>query len=97
MMSRIRLGHPYGQTPPNLYEEFEWVHDNREALLEKYGEIYIVVYQKQVIGTGTTRSEALEDAEVHLPAEIEYVTPILYHLYRRHPFLRIRPKIVENA
>jgi hypothetical protein len=87
---RIRMGHPYGQTPPNVYSDFDWVHRHEKELLEKYGECSIIVYQQQVLGTGPTYAAALEDAERNLPPTLGEITSIHQWLQHRHPFLRVR-------
>ena len=89
---RIRMGHRYGETPPNVFEDFDWVRRHEKELLEKYGECSIIVYKQQVIGVGANYDEALIDAERNLPPEISEVTPIHERLHHRHPFFRVRPK-----
>jgi hypothetical protein len=78
---RIQLGHPYGETPPNTYADFDWVRRNEKTLLEQYGECILIVYQKQVLGTGQTYQEAVEDAERNLPPEVGVITPVLTFLH----------------
>lgn len=90
--SRIRMGHPYGETPPNVFDDFDWVRRHEKELLEQYGECSIIVYQQQVIGVGANYDQALADAERNLPPEISAVTPIHERLHHRHPFFRVRPK-----
>lgn len=88
--SRIRMTHPYGQTPPNTFSDFDWIKRNEKALLEQYGECTIIVFKEQVIGKGTTYDEAVENAEHQLAPDVGLVTPVHYMLRQRHPFLRIR-------
>jgi hypothetical protein len=66
-------------------------------LLEKYGECSIIVYEQKVIGVGDTYDEALADAERNLPPEIKEITPIHERLRHRHPFLRVRPRPLEEV
>lgn len=94
---RIRMGHPYGQTPPNVYSDFDWIRRNEKELLEKYGECSIIVYKQRVLGVGPTYAAALEDAERNLPLDGGEVTPIHQWLRHRHPFLRVRPKSATDA
>ena len=98
---RIRMGHAYGETPSNVYSDFDWVRRNEQALLDKYGECSIIVFQEQVIGVGKTYDEALEDAERNLPPEVAEVTPIHERLRRRKPFTFLyvhpQPATVEQA
>jgi len=49
---RIRMSHPYGQTPPNVFSDYDWVRRHEKELLEQYGECSIIVYKEQVIGVG---------------------------------------------
>jgi hypothetical protein len=86
---RIRMSHAYGQTPPNVFTDFDWVRRHEKELLEKYGENSIIVFQQQVIGVGPTYDTALEDAERNLPPAIGEVTPIHERLVKRQPFMRI--------
>ena len=83
---RIRLGHAANEpAAPNTFPDFEWVREHRNELLATYGESVILVYEKRVIGAGKTIQEAVEDAERHLPAEVEQVTPITEFLWQRYP------------
>ena len=61
-LKRIRMTHAYGETPPNVFTDFDWIRRNEKALLEKYGECSIIVYKEQVLGTGPTYEAALENA-----------------------------------
>lgn len=92
---RIKMGHAYGETPPNVFTDFDWVRRNEKELLEQYGECSIIVYREKVIGLGATYDEALLDAERRLPTDVKEVTPIHERLHHRHPFFRIRPKVVK--
>ncbi len=89
---RIRMGHPYGQTPPNTYTDFDWIRRHEQELLEKYGECSIIVYQQQVIGVGATYAAALEDAEKNLAPTTGEITPVHQWLAHRHPILRVHPR-----
>mgnify|MGYP001195674178 CR=1 FL=1 len=88
---RIRMSHPYGQTPPNIFSDHDWVRHHEKELLEKYGECSILVYNEQVVGTGDSLQAAIEDAERNLPPEVGEITPIHEWLGYRHPFLRALP------
>lgn len=90
--SRIQMGHPHGQTPPNVFSDFHWIRLHEKELLEKYGECSIIVYKEQVLGTGPTYTAALEDAERNLPSGDSEITPVHQWLYHRHPFFRVRIK-----
>jgi hypothetical protein len=86
---RIRMSDPYGQTPANVYNDFDWVRRHEKQLLEKYGECSILVYNQQVIGIGRTYQAAIENAEQNLPPHILEVTPIHERLRHRFPFSTI--------
>ncbi len=88
---RIRMSHPYGQTPPNIFSDHAWIRQNEKELIAQYGECSILVYHEQVVGTGATLQEALTDAERNLPPEVAEITPIHEALGQRHPFLRALP------
>jgi hypothetical protein len=90
MMSRIRMTHTDGATPPNIYSDFDWIRQNEAELLAQYGECCLLVYNKQVIGTGATYQEALIDAESRLEPHGEEITPVRQWIYHRQPFTRLR-------
>jgi len=52
--SRIRMGHPAGQTPANVYSDFDWIRRHEQELLAQHGECSIIVFNQQVIGIGPT-------------------------------------------
>ena len=74
--SRIKMAHPHGQTPPNIYSDFDWIRRHEKELLEAYGECSIIVYQQQVLGVGETYEDALENVERNLPPDSGEVTPV---------------------
>jgi len=90
--SRIRMRDAYGQTPSNVFSDFDWIRRHMTELIEKHGECSIIVYREQVIGVGNTYAEALADAERNLPHDSPEITPVHQELRHRHPFLRINPK-----
>jgi len=90
--ARIRMGHAYGETPPNVFADFDWVRRHERELLEQYGECSIIVFQQQVIGVGPTYDEALVDAERNLPSDVDEITPIHERLHQRQPFFRVHPR-----
>ena len=91
--SCIRMQDPYGQTPPNVFTDFDWIHRHESELIQQYGERHIVVYLKQVIGVGDSYAAALQDAEAKLAPEGGEITPVHQQLRHRHPFLRVRPTL----
>jgi hypothetical protein len=90
--SRIRMRDPYGKTPPNVFGDFDWIRQHEKELINTYGERSIIVYREQVIGVGKTYAEALQNAELNLPADSPEITPVHQELRHRHPFLRIHPR-----
>lgn len=48
----------YGETPANVFSDFDWIHLHEAELLEKYGECSIIVYKQPVVGVGATYDEA---------------------------------------
>jgi hypothetical protein len=93
---RIRMTHKYGETPKNIFGDFEWIHLHRQELLEKYGECSIIVYNKQVIGVGKTYEAAVENAEQNLPEDVKEVTPVHQWLFQRNPLQRIYPEPITT-
>jgi len=89
--NRIRMGHAYGQTPSNIYSDFDWIRRHEQELLEKYGECSIIVFQQKVIGVGPSYAAALEDAERNLPSTTDEITPVHQWLAYRHPILKVHP------
>lgn len=94
---RIRMTHAYGETPSNVFTDFDWIRRNEKALLEKYGECSIIVYKEQVLGTGPTYEAALEDAERNLPPDVTEVTPVHDYIHYRQPFYRVYPSAIKES
>ena len=88
---RIKMTHAYGEVAPNTFSDFDWARHNEKELLERYGECVAIIYEKRVVGTGETYTEAVENAERNLPAEFGVITPVLVFLHHRQPFYRVRP------
>jgi hypothetical protein len=89
MSSRIKTGFtPEERMPANMPDDFAWLKANRDALAEKYGRCMIVIYDKQVLGTGESYAEALTNAESNLPASPEIITPIVEPI--GYPSFRLR-------
>ena len=80
MSSRIKITFPENEKPANILSDLNWVSDNRSALYKKYGEVVIVVYEKEVIGIGQDYDEALADAETHVNANVEFITPVVGYI-----------------
>jgi hypothetical protein len=94
--SRIRMSQPLGQTPPNIFTDFDWIRVHEKELLEKYGECSLIVYKEQILGVGATYDEALENAEQNLPPELGEITPVHRKIFHRHPFYRVRSQSSET-
>ncbi|MBZ0317796.1 MAG: hypothetical protein K8L91_15355 [Anaerolineae bacterium] len=89
---RIRTGHaPDQPTPSHIFSDHEWVQRHQAELRERYGEVYVVVYQQQVYGVGRTYREALNDAEAHLPPDIAEIEVMVESLHRRPPITAFWP------
>ncbi|MBZ0282656.1 MAG: hypothetical protein K8L97_18085 [Anaerolineae bacterium] len=97
MTSRIRMSHQYGETPPNVFSDFDWIRLHEKELLEKYGECSIIVYKEQVLGVGATYDEAVQDAEHNLPSDSGEITPVHQWLYQRQPLQRIHVRLKTDA
>lgn len=90
--TRIRLAFAPDERPANIHDDFHWARTHEQELLQQYGECVAIIYQHQVIGTGQTYDEAVENAEHHLSDESPAITPVMYFLHHRHPFYRVRPR-----
>jgi hypothetical protein len=92
------MTHKYGETPKNVFSDFDWIRRNEKELLEKYGECSIIVYNQQVIGIGIgkTYEEAIESAKQNLLEDVTEVTPVHQWLFQRHPLQRIYPYPADN-
>jgi hypothetical protein len=90
---RIHTSRKYEDpTPKHIFTDHAWVRNHQDELLEKFGPCYIIVYNEQVLGTGSTEEEAVEEADRNLPAEIEALNVMPEWIGRRHPLLRAYPK-----
>ena len=99
-MSRSRIKLSYyedEQKPAHLFSDHDWVRRHYDELLEQYGEIFIVVYKEAVIATGDTYEIAIQNVENNLPPGDDIITPIVRLLRHRHPFLRVRPEILQTT
>jgi hypothetical protein len=86
-MTTMRLGQRDDEpTPPNTFPDFDWVNDNEKELIEKYGEGFVIVFEKQVLGFGSTLDEAIANAEANLPPDRGDIIPIVDTIHRRSPF-----------
>lgn len=90
---RIKMTHAYGETPPNVFNDFDWIHQHENELLEKYGECFVIVYKETVLGVGATYDEAIQDAERNLPAGNDEVTPVHRRIFKRHHLFRVYPSV----
>lgn len=79
--SHIHMTHKYGETPVNVFSDFDWIRLHEHELLEQYGECSVIVYQERVLGVGATYDDALKDAELHLPPDTGEVTPVHEWIY----------------
>lgn len=78
MSSRIQTAFPEDEPmPENIFSDLSWVSENRLELYKKHVSCVVVVYHKEIIGMGQTRSEALADAESLLSDDVELITPAI--------------------
>jgi hypothetical protein len=85
MSSRIKIGFAKDEpTPASVFHDLAWVSDNRLDLYQKYGRCYVLVYQEEIIGTGKTIDEAIQDADSRLSPEIELITPAIGSVFNPH-------------
>ena len=96
-MTTMRLGQKRNEpVPPNTFPDFDWIRDNEKGLIEKYGEGFVLVFEKQVIGFGDTYQAAVEDAERNLPPGDGEITPVMDTIHHRYPFPMIRPYLTVS-
>ena len=96
--SRIRLSYSRDEeTPPNLFTDHAWFRQHQDELLAEYGECFVVIYHEQVIGVGDTYEAAVQAAEANLPPDESEITPVVELLRKRHPFFRVRPRVVRAS
>ncbi|GIK67485.1 MAG: hypothetical protein BroJett018_52790 [Chloroflexota bacterium] len=89
---RIKAGHaPDQPTPPHIFSDHEWVRQHENELRDRYGEVYVVVYQQQVYGVGRTYPQALADAEAHLPPDITEIEVMVESLHCHPPITAFWP------
>jgi hypothetical protein len=75
--ARVIVTHTYGEVYPNTWDDYDWLHNNNQQLLETYGVCAVAVYQRQIVGMGATMQDAIADAEKNLHPDIERITPIV--------------------
>jgi hypothetical protein len=94
----IKMTHAKGEPmPPNTVPDNDWFRENREQLLEEYGECMVLIFEGKIIGTGQTYSETIENALENLSPDSPEITPVMRVLQHRNPFLRARPDpIIET-
>lgn len=94
---RIKAGHaPDQPMPRNIMTDHEWVRQHENELRERYGEVYLVVYQERVVGVGRTYQEVVNDAEAHLPPDIAEIVVRVESLHRRPPVTAFWPAPKEK-
>lgn len=88
--ARIKLDHQKDEVFANTWSDFAWAGEQHQALLERYGVCIVLIYDKQVVGTGKTVQEAVADAEIHLAPTSPPITPIIKFLAPRSRLYRLR-------
>ncbi len=76
-------------TPSHIFTDHDWVRNNEEALIEQYGECYMIVYHERVLGVGKTREEAVQNAERKLPAEMGEIQVMVERIGRHFGIARV--------
>jgi hypothetical protein len=86
---RIRTGGPLEERiPKHIINDHDWIHQHKDELIQQYGECYMIVHHQQVLSTGKSRKEALENAEHNLPDDIEEITAMVEWVgYRYRAYL----------
>lgn len=64
-------------------EDLAWGRENEDRLIERYGDQYVLIYGRQVLGSGTTIAEAVSDAEKRLEVGGMIITPAILKLVDR--------------
>lgn len=92
---RIRTTHQRGErAPEHIFTDHDWIRAHQEELIEQYGECYMIVYHEQVIATGQTREEVVENAEHNLSPEIEQIDVMIEWVGHRHRISRARSQLL---
>jgi hypothetical protein len=95
---RIKMSHLREEpTPRNIFTDYDWVHRHENELREQYGECWVVVFQEEVLGTGTDYHTALADAASRLPLDGPIITPIVNSIHKPHPFMRAYPVATTSS
>lgn len=88
-MATIQMGHAVGEVAPNTFADIIWVREQWNTLLEKYGEVSILVFNKEVVGVGDSYASAIANAEANLVEVDATITPIHERLRdRKAKFLK---------
>ena len=64
----------------NFLEDVHWINERRLELYDQYGDCVLLVYHREIIGTGKGLSEARADAENRLKDGEGTVTPVVKYL-----------------
>src|SRR5690348_4621488 len=96
---RLRIGGPREERiPRHIIDDHDWVHDHHDQLIQQFGECYLIVYKGQVLGTGATSDEALDNADRNLPPEMNDLPVMVEWVGNRFPVsLRRSKRPDENA
>lgn len=86
--SRIKLGAPLNEpTPAYIFDDLRWLRENRNNLLQQYGECVILIHNHEVVGYGETINDAVQDAENKLSPDVESIMPIIEVLKYEKDFM----------
>jgi hypothetical protein len=90
-MTTMRLGQWDDEpTPPHTFPDFAWISENQQELVAQYGEGFVLVYEKQVLGFGATLQEAMANAERNLPPGDGEIIPVVDTIHRPYAISSVR-------
>lgn len=79
---RIRTSHSGEPMQAESLLEYNWLHEHRQELYERYGECIVLLYQQRVLGHGSSLGAAMEEAEANLDPQIrEVIHPVIGFVY----------------
>jgi hypothetical protein len=94
---RIRTYGPHGEPiPQHIFVDHDWVREHEDQLVEQFGACYIIVHQGEVLGTGKTYQEAIDNAEVNLSPDSEAVEVIVDWIGQHYSTFSISPVVNQN-
>ncbi|MBK9123194.1 MAG: hypothetical protein IPM16_08750 [Chloroflexi bacterium] len=80
---RVRITVDASNPPQQQLEDLAWGRENEDRLFTQYGDCYVLIYRRQVVGSGTTIADAVSDAETKLDKGEDAITPAIHKLVDR--------------